>query len=100
MTMKGAKDRDEKTICVSFDVRTEELESRIAPATFDRHTQNHRFQKNRRVAMTARKVIVLLVLVPLAFTSALRAEQLSGQIEPNAGNWKTWVISSGKDYRV
>ena len=21
-------------------------------------------------------------------------------IEPNAGNWKTWVISSGKDYRV
>jgi len=23
-----------------------------------------------------------------------------GQVEPNAGNWKTWVISSGKDYRV
>ncbi|MEY2394626.1 MAG: hypothetical protein QOF94_971, partial [Acidobacteriaceae bacterium] len=22
------------------------------------------------------------------------------QIEPNAGNWRTWVISSGKDYRV
>ncbi len=21
-------------------------------------------------------------------------------IEPNAGNWRTWVISSGKDYRV
>jgi membrane-associated phospholipid phosphatase len=21
-------------------------------------------------------------------------------VEPNAGNWKTWVISSGKDYRV
>src|SRR5215467_10679810 len=22
------------------------------------------------------------------------------QIEPNAGKWKTWIISSGKDYRV
>src|SRR6266403_485180 len=22
------------------------------------------------------------------------------QIEPNAGNWRTWVISSGRDYRV
>lgn len=23
-----------------------------------------------------------------------------GQVEPNAGNWKPWVISSGKDFRV
>src|SRR5262249_39922598 len=46
------------------------------------------------------KTIVLLVLLTLTFTSALRAQQPSGQIEPNAGNWKTWVIPSGKDYRV
>lgn len=26
--------------------------------------------------------------------------QLRGPIEPNAGNWRTWVISSGRDYRV
>ena len=26
--------------------------------------------------------------------------QTSNQIEPKAGTWKTWVISSGKDYRV
>src|SRR5713226_10432841 len=26
--------------------------------------------------------------------------QQEAQIEPNAGNWRTWVISSGKDYRV
>jgi membrane-associated phospholipid phosphatase len=26
--------------------------------------------------------------------------QTAGQIEPNAGNWKTWAITSGKDYRV
>ncbi len=24
----------------------------------------------------------------------------SNQVEPNAGNWRTWVISSGRDYRV
>ena len=26
--------------------------------------------------------------------------QSTGQIEPNAGNWKTWAITSAKDYRV
>lgn len=26
--------------------------------------------------------------------------QAGGQVEPNAGNWQTWVISSGRDYRV
>ena len=23
-----------------------------------------------------------------------------GPVEPQAGNWKTWVITSGKDFRV
>jgi membrane-associated phospholipid phosphatase len=42
----------------------------------------------------------------LAFSITLRAEehreelQASQQIEPNAGSWRTWVISSGKDFRV
>ena len=31
--------------------------------------------------------------------SSLQA-QADGPIEPNAGKWRTWVISSGKDYRV
>lgn len=26
--------------------------------------------------------------------------QLHAQVEPNAGNWKTWFISSGKDHRL
>ena len=26
--------------------------------------------------------------------------QTAAQIEPKAGAWKTWVISSGKDFRV
>ena len=26
--------------------------------------------------------------------------QLKAQVEPAAGKWKTWFISSGKDYRL
>jgi len=29
-----------------------------------------------------------------------RAQDSVGPVEPNAGSWKTWVISSGKDFRV
>ena len=30
----------------------------------------------------------------------LIAAQLQAQVEPKAGNWKTWFITSGKDYRL
>jgi hypothetical protein len=30
----------------------------------------------------------------------LLANSLKAQVEPNAGNWKTWFISSGKDFRL
>ena len=30
----------------------------------------------------------------------LMAIQLQAQVEPEAGNWKTWFITSGKDYRL
>jgi hypothetical protein len=30
----------------------------------------------------------------------LMVVQLQAQVEPEAGNWKTWFISSGKDYRL
>jgi len=40
-----------------------------------------------------------LIFVVLVITPLLRAEK-SHQIEPDAGKWKTWVISSAKDYRV
>lgn len=36
---------------------------------------------------------IVIVSADLAFAQ-------SSQIEPNAGNWKTWVITSGKDFRV
>ena len=42
---------------------------------------------------------LLLVIVSLAVASPLPA-RADAQIEPNAGTWRTWVISSGRDYRV
>jgi hypothetical protein len=41
-----------------------------------------------------KKSIKLLCLLLLAGTSLL------AQVESGAGNWKTWLISSGKDYRL
>jgi hypothetical protein len=38
----------------------------------------------------------LLILVTLL----LAAIHLNAQVEPGAGNWKTWFITSGKDYRL
>jgi hypothetical protein len=41
-----------------------------------------------------KKLTTFLFLLLLATTSLL------AQLEPNAGNWKTWFIASGKDYRL
>src|SRR5258706_8031583 len=38
---------------------------------------------------------VILACAPAAF-----AQSLNQPVEPKAGSWKTWVISSGKDFRV
>ena len=47
--------------------------------------------------MIAKTLIVMFV----AIAGALPAHAEAGDpIEPNAGNWRTWVISSGRDYRV
>lgn len=48
--------------------------------------------------MTTQKLVLALVS-SLALSSPAHA-QFNGPIEPNAGNWKPWVIASGKDYRV
>jgi membrane-associated phospholipid phosphatase len=52
-----------------------------------------------------RKSLVILrhhILAPVAMALifAGAAAQAAEQIEPNAGSWKTWVISSGHDFRV
>src|SRR5687768_1187799 len=41
-----------------------------------------------------KKIIAILIV---AITTATH---LQAQIEPNAGKWKTWFITSGKDYRL
>jgi len=39
------------------------------------------------------------IITAFAF-AALVVTNLNAQIEPNAGNWKTWFISSAKEYRL
>jgi membrane-associated phospholipid phosphatase len=39
-------------------------------------------------------------LACLSLAAWALSAQTAPQIEPKAGNWKTWAISSGKDYRV
>jgi membrane-associated phospholipid phosphatase len=47
--------------------------------------------------MNAKRLLTVLSLVAVTLPMQLLA---SGPIEPDAGSWRTWVISSGKDYRV
>ena len=47
--------------------------------------------------MAARKLLIVLTFATITLPLHARAD---GSIEPNAGKWRTWVISSGKDYRV
>jgi len=47
--------------------------------------------------------IWLALLVVIVAASHAQADEVTGQIgqiEPTAGTWRTWVISSGKDHRV
>ncbi len=48
--------------------------------------------------LTVAKLKALVVALLLAVVPLLAAN--AQQVEPNAGKWRTWVISSGKDYRV
>jgi hypothetical protein len=46
-----------------------------------------------------RKLTIVLAFVCLVVMPAVSADK-NAPIEPDAGKWKTWVISSGKDYRA
>ncbi len=41
-----------------------------------------------------KKISIILIAVMIT------AAQLQAQVEPGAANWKTWFITSGKDYRL
>ena len=49
--------------------------------------------------MITRKLTIVLAFVCLVVMPALPADK-NAPIEPDAGKWKTWVISSGEDYRA
>jgi membrane-associated phospholipid phosphatase len=49
--------------------------------------------------MKLRKLVLFFLVTSLS-TMTSQAVTKNQPIEPNAGRWKTWVISSGKDYRV
>jgi membrane-associated phospholipid phosphatase len=51
-----------------------------------------------RMAVLCAAVAALLPLPSAAGDS--RGGRRHGQVEPGAGSWRTWVISSGEDYRV
>src|ERR1700745_414640 len=53
--------------------------------------------QKRGDAMVPHKLTLILVSAAIALPLQARA---ADPIEPNAGNWRTWVISSGRDYRV
>src|SRR6187431_14956 len=60
------------------------------------------FRLKGELTMTAREMLVRACVgvgVMIAGSTAY-AGPAAGGIEPNAGNWRTWVISSGRDYRV
>jgi membrane-associated phospholipid phosphatase len=67
-----------------------------------------RLQPSKRIERSIRmkRILVVLMLVSSTVFSQTRGlprwlqPKTGAQIEPNAGNWRTWVISSGKDYRV
>jgi membrane-associated phospholipid phosphatase len=50
--------------------------------------------------MTVRRLLAALMFVAAAYPPLQAHKNESAPIEPGAGSWRTWVISSGKDYRV
>ena len=36
----------------------------------------------------------------ISYVLLIFSSQVNGQLEPNAGKWKTWFITSGKDFRL
>jgi membrane-associated phospholipid phosphatase len=54
---------------------------------------------NQEVLVITRNLTIVSAFVCLVVMPALAADK-NVPIEPDAGKWKTWVISSGKDYRA
>src|SRR5438046_7390608 len=62
-----------------------------------RRTRAFSITQMREMHMVSNKLMLMLVSVVIALPLQVQA---GDPIEPNAGTWRTWVISSGRDYRV
>ena len=50
--------------------------------------------------LTVALLVASLLFVQTALAGAGHSARANSPVEPDAGNWRTWVISSGRDYRV
>ena len=50
--------------------------------------------------MGSRRLVLAIVTLTLTIPLSAEKEHSGGPVEPTAGQWRTWTISSGKDYRV
>ena len=50
--------------------------------------------------MGSRRLVLAIVTVVLTIPLSAEKKHSGGPVEPTAGEWRTWTISSGKDYRV
>ncbi len=50
--------------------------------------------------MGSRRLVFAIVTLTLTIPLSAQKQHSGGPVEPTAGQWRTWTISSGKDYRV
>jgi membrane-associated phospholipid phosphatase len=50
--------------------------------------------------MGSRRMVFAIVTLMLTIPLSAEKKHSGGPVEPTAGQWRTWTISSGKDYRV
>jgi membrane-associated phospholipid phosphatase len=50
--------------------------------------------------MGSRRLVLAIVTLMLTIPLSAEKEHSGAPVEPTAGQWRTWTISSGKDYRV
>ena len=50
--------------------------------------------------MGSRRLVLAIVMMMITIPLSAEKQHSGAPVEPTAGQWRTWVISSGKDYRV
>src|SRR5689334_20650513 len=50
--------------------------------------------------MGSRRLVLAIVTLTLTIPLSAEKKHSGGPVEPTAGQWRTWAISSGKDFRA